>query len=644
VENYNTKFWRFGFGAIALLLYTLTGSVFAATSTSDMDARTAGRGMMVQGDGFNKSGNRQEAINLYQQALNLFDDIGSDYQAAVARHKLAFSYVGLDKHHLAIPLFEANIQFHRQRKDEDSTASYLLYAAQSYQKTNNITKSLEYLAEAMDQQIREDGKKAEIIALQASLMESAGRINDALTLLVEGHKTLPSSVWQNHLANDYYRLSDEVEDPPRLDDNSSKPYMLWIGLGLLLLILMVVAVKTLLRHWVPELILVISSLLVSLLVAELYLRLMYPEPPQVNYFLHHPNQVTVFHPLSDIMPGVNYDETRFTINNIGLRGDPIPSDDTFRILAVGGSSTEVLFLDDPDAWPMRMQKRLSSLVGQDIWVGNAGKSGLNSFSHVSQIYQSSREIEPDLIMVTAGINDLNQCISGGISAIRDNARSFKDPVYVRKYSQHVFAMVKTNPDQDNKSLYLTKFVKRFWASFLEEKTADITFDYVIQDDAGFFYDEQRKRRQNAEKVIDLPNITECLDAFEANLNRMVQYVSDLNIPLVFVTQGSLYRSDLDQHELDLLWFGSVGENPFSENPPRRYYTAAVMHSLLNQYNMRTLKVCSEQGLKCWDTDSHLEKTTNTYYDDVHMNVSGSHAFGEKLADYLFSNVIDEDNI
>jgi lysophospholipase L1-like esterase len=291
-----------------------------------------------------------------------------------------------------------------------------------------------------------------------------------------------------------------------------------------------------------------------------------------------------------------------------------------------------------------MQKRLSSLVGQDIWVGNAGKSGLNSFSHVSQIYQSSREIEPDLIMVTAGINDLNQCISGGISAIRDNARSFKDPVYVRKYSQHVFAMVKTNPDQDNKSLYLTKFVKRFWASFLEEKTADITFDYVIQDDAGFFYDEQRKRRQNAEKVIDLPNITECLDAFEANLNRMVQYVSDLNIPLVFVTQGSLYRSDLDQHELDLLWFGSVGENPFSENPPRRYYTAAVMHSLLNQYNMRTLKVCSEQGLKCWDTDSHLEKTTNTYYDDVHMNVSGSHAFGEKLADYLFSNVIDEDNI
>jgi hypothetical protein len=94
--------------------------------------------------------------------------------------------------------------------------------------------------------------------------------------------------------------------------------------------------------------------------------------------------------------------------------------------------------------------------------------------------------------------------------------------------------------------------------------------------------------------------------------------------------------------LDLLWFGSVDKNPFADDPPKHYYSAVVMEKLLNAYNGRTLKVCREQGLKCWDTDSHLNKTTANYYDDVHMNVHGSHALGNKLAGFLFSEVISKD--
>lgn len=642
-EKYNNEniqlFWLTV--VITLLFCALTTSVFASEISSDIAMRTAGQNLMAQGDGLYKDENRKEAINLYKQALNIFEQVDATYQAAVARHKLAFSYVGLGEHQLAIPLFEANILFHRQRRDDDSTASYLLYAAQSYKQTANIPKAMEYLDEAMDRRIRDDSKKAEIIALQSSLLESEGRINDALTLLAHGYDTLPISVWQDNLENEFNRLSEMVEYPPRLNDNSDTPYLLWVGLGLLLLALMAIASKTLLHRRMPELILTVSSLLISLLVAEVFLRLMYPEPPHIKYLLHHPNQKTVFHPLANIMPGVNYKETEFTTNNIGLRGDPLPSGKTFRILAVGGSSTEALFLDDPDAWPLRMQQRLSKLSDHNIWVGNAGKSGLNSFSHVSQIYQSGREIEPDLILITAGINDLNQCISGGRSAIRDNHRSFKDPTYVTKYSQHVFSVIKTNTNQNKESLRLTELANRLWANLSEEATTEIQFDYVIQDDAGLFYHEQRKRRQDAEKVTALPDIAECLDAFEANLNHMVLLGDELNIPLVFITQGSLYRDSLEQHELDLLWFGSVDENPFSVDPPKRYYTASVMQALLKQYNDRTLKVCQEQELNCWDTDRYLPKTTATYYDDVHLNISGSHALGDKLADFIISDVIDK---
>ena len=68
-----------------------------------------------------------------------------------------------------------------------------------------------------------------------------------------------------------------------------------------------------------------------------------------------------------------------------------------------------------------------------------------------------------------------------------------------------------------------------------------------------------------------------------------------------------------------------------------------MQALLKQYNDRTLQVCQEQDLNCWDADSYLPKTTATYYDDVHLNVSGSHALGDKLADFIISDVIDENS-
>ena len=630
------------FVILTLFFCSFTAPVSAETYSSDMAARTAAKDFTRQGDLFFNKGNSKEATRLYKKALYIFDELDADYQSAVVRHKLAFTYTGSGEHQLAIPLFEANIQFHKQRNDDSSTVNYLLYAAQSYQKLGNPSKAIAYLADAMKHRISDDSKKAEIIALQSTLLENEGRIDEALALLVSAYRTLPLSIWQGQLAIEFNHLSEMVENPPSLDKDSDTAFPLWIALGLMILVVSVIVTTTFLRRWIPEIVLATSSILISLLLAELFLRYMYPEQRQIKYFLHHPNQVTVFHPRAELMPGVDYAETRFTTNHIGLRGDNLPSGNVFRILAVGGSSTEALFLDDADAWPLRMQERLSTLSGSRIWVGNAGKSGLNSFSHVSQVYQSGREINPDLILITAGINDLNQCISGGRSSIRDNHIAFKSPSYVAKYSQHVFAHIETKTGQESEGLRLIKFAERLWTSITEKPAEEIQFDYVIQDDAGLFYYEQRKRRQAAIKVDKLPDITECLDAYEANLNHIVRISNDLNIPLVLVTQGSMYRQSMQQQELELLWFGSVDENPFSEKPPGYYYTADVMQSLLKQYNERTLKVCREQGLKCWDMDTNLAKTTATYYDDVHLNVSGSHALGDKLADFLFTDVIDQD--
>jgi hypothetical protein len=80
-------------------------------------------------------------------------------------------------------------------------------------------------------------------------------------------------------------------------------------------------------------------------------------------------------------------KVRFRVNSFGERGsEPPPVENTFRILAAGGSSVECYFLDQETAWPALVEKRLESgeslakLQARSVHVANIGKSGCTSFS------------------------------------------------------------------------------------------------------------------------------------------------------------------------------------------------------------------------------------------------------------------------
>ena len=50
----------------------------------------------------------------------------------------------------------------------------------------------------------------------------------------------------------------------------------------------------------------------------------------------------------------------------------------YRILTLGGSSTECLVLDQTEAWPQLLQDRLNETNKYQVWVGNAGQSGTHN--------------------------------------------------------------------------------------------------------------------------------------------------------------------------------------------------------------------------------------------------------------------------
>ena len=115
---------------------------------------------------------------------------------------------------------------------------------------------------------------------------------------------------------------------------------------------------------------VLGSILIALLIAESVLRATLYH----KRYIWPPKLKMVFEPQSDVMPGVS-GRSEFEINSIGFRGDELASTNTYRILAIGGSTTICLYLDQAETWPILLQKTLNKeSAGHDVWIGNAGLS------------------------------------------------------------------------------------------------------------------------------------------------------------------------------------------------------------------------------------------------------------------------------
>lgn len=149
----------------------------------------------------------------------------------------------------------------------------------------------------------------------------------------------------------------------------------------------------------------------------------------------------VFRPENGILPGVS-GESRFIVISQGFRGDELTVEHTVRILALGGSATECLYLDQAEAWPRRLQDFLTSYAGhENIWVGNVGMSGKTTRHHlIAMRYLPLNELRIDMVVLLAGVNDLQSRLSQGDSypsmgmGQREAAEELKERTFAGKSS------------------------------------------------------------------------------------------------------------------------------------------------------------------------------------------------------------------
>jgi lysophospholipase L1-like esterase len=179
------------------------------------------------------------------------------------------------------------------------------------------------------------------------------------------------------------------------------------------------------------------SLLVAALLAELTLRVLAPIPYSMKVEYRPDGYVK-----QRLVPRRRYrlaDGGTCTVNSAGYRGGefgiPKPPG-TFRIVALGGSSTFSYRTDDERIWTRELEKRLQTQFGGSVEVINAGVPGYSVFDSKIHYLYRVRALEPDALLVYHAWNDMKafRRIEAGKpprgspfrpSLIRDSLRRFQ---------------------------------------------------------------------------------------------------------------------------------------------------------------------------------------------------------------------------
>ena len=362
--------------------------------------------------------------------------------------------------------------------------------------------------------------------------------------------------------------------------------------------------------------------IVALVLAEIALRLFLPTP--THYMVHTPNTQAVFEHMDEW--GIQ-GPSLYRINSMGVRGREWSADRSseIRVLAVGGSTTECVPIDQSRLWTTLLEEKLSPAAGgRRVWVGNIGKSGLNSRHHVIQMEHLLPVYDPDIVVMLVGVNDLSVRLMRGDAY---DPRFLEDPENLRRLREQAFAVY---PDESPRFYASDPWLKRtrLWRLVRAFKY-QILHRPLRQDSRGETLRQWRALRASGGRSDDLPPLDEALDEYERNLSAIVDAIRRHGAVPVMLTQPVLWRPDLTEREEALLWLGGVGA--FQETPGSLYYTPAALSRGMEAYNQRLLSVCRELDAVCVDLALVIPPTTEYFYDDCHFTDAAQGLVADSVA-------------
>ena len=272
---------------------------------------------------------------------------------------------------------------------------------------------------------------------------------------------------------------------------------------------------------------------------------------------------------------------------------------TFRILALGGSTTKGFEVAGPDRYTSVLERVLRERTGRrDIEVINAGQDWYTSKHSLINYVTYAQAWEPDLVIVMHAINDIGRSFSHPNFAIGE----YNDN-YTHHYAQAISAA---------RGIPLEGYIKKY----LLHKLANAWFSTLRFRDEDFpiaFY--------------------RSIEPFRRHLERLVQYVHSDGAGVILVSQAFTYRESMTTDEFARLY----GRYEFVEETgilTASYASTGSLGRALEAFNAVTRSVATQEGTIFVDGAATIPKDLRHHIDEVHYTEVGAHLLAETIAETI----------
>jgi lysophospholipase L1-like esterase len=357
----------------------------------------------------------------------------------------------------------------------------------------------------------------------------------------------------------------------------------------------------------------LTAAAVLLALFEVALAVASPSDRAFAWYVWPPRYAVLLEPKN--LPGVS-PRGRITTNSRGIRGPEFAATDRGRVLCVGGSTTECLYLDDEKTWPHVLGQLLETKV-PGVWVGNVGRAGRMTLDHVTLLENLPEAETCGVWIVLAGLNDLRHRLGGEYDDHAERTWELTFP-----YRRPGFSSDLRRPFQRNLYAYdLLESARR------RLKTALRGYDgTVYQDVDAIWVDRMRQARMRADVRRDLPDLAPWLDDYERLVRRIAARARERGARLAMMTQPVLWAETMPPENVDLC----LG----ARAPDGRYYALDLCAKAMDAYNLRLKETCAAEGVTCLDVASLLPKSSEVLYDDCHFNEEGARRVASLLAELV----------
>lgn len=296
-------------------------------------------------------------------------------------------------------------------------------------------------------------------------------------------------------------------------------------------------------------------------------------------------------------------------NSCGIRGPEMLPQDHYRILCVGGSTTECCYQADCCSWPRRLAERLEQ-VGQRVWVGNAGRGDLTTRDHLTLLMNLPEAERVDCWVVLCGINDAAEHLDGitPCSAEQSWTKTFQyrrpggsGPLLRPLYRNLCTVSHLGDGFEQVRQLALQQ------SESLDEPTTEFVERPLFLNDLS----ELEVRSED--------ELSELLDGYQQNLERLVALARQRGKRLVLLTQP------ICPDHLRQLLAGTA------EEPADAARCAEQLASLVDAYNQRMRQVCRQQRVELVDLAALLPDDPVEFQDDRHFSDTGSAHVAQTLS-------------